>query len=102
MEAILTGEPIPADRAFQLGLVSRLVEPGQAEAEAMALAAKICEAAPLAVWESRAIVLAADYEDDDTLKAMTNKAMGTMMRSDDLKEGLAAFIEKRAPQWQGR
>ena len=76
MEAILTGEPIPAERAFQLGLVSRLVEPGQAEAEAMALAAKICEAAPLAVWESRTVVLAADYEDDATLKAMTDKAMG--------------------------
>src|SRR3954468_16743150 len=52
MEAILTGDPIPAARAFQLGLISRLVEPGQAEAEALALAAKICEAAPLAVWES--------------------------------------------------
>jgi enoyl-CoA hydratase/carnithine racemase len=33
---------------------------------------------------------------------MTDKAMGTMMRSEDLKEGLTAFIEKRAPQWQGR
>ncbi len=47
-------------------------------------------------------MLAADYEDDATLKAMTDKAMGTMMRSEDLKEGLTAFIEKRAPQWQGR
>jgi len=102
MEAILTGEPIPAERAFQLGLISRLVEPGQAEAEALALAATICAAAPLAVWESRAVVLAADFEDDATLKAMTDKAMGTMMRSEDLKEGLTAFIEKRAPQWQGR
>ena len=54
------------------------------------------------MWESRAVVLAADYEDDDTLKAMTDEAMGTMMRSEDLKEGLTAFIEKRAPQWQGR
>jgi enoyl-CoA hydratase len=102
MEAILTGEPIPAERAFQLGLVNRLVEPGQAEAEALALAAKICDAAPLAVWESRAIVLAADYEDDETLKAMTRKAMATVVRSEDLQEGLTAFIEKRAPQWKGR
>jgi enoyl-CoA hydratase len=102
MEAILTGEPIPAERAFQLGLVNRLVEPGAAETEALALAAQVCESAPMAVWESRAVVLAADYEDDDTLKAMTAAAMGAVMGSEDLKEGLTAFIEKRPPQWKGR
>jgi enoyl-CoA hydratase len=102
MEAILTGVPIPAERAYQLGLVNRLVEPGAAESEALALAAAICEAAPLAVWESRAVVLAAAGTDEDTLKAMTNAAMGTVMRSEDLKEGLTAFIEKRPPQWKGR
>jgi enoyl-CoA hydratase/carnithine racemase len=102
MEAILTGEPIPAERAFQLGMVNRLVEPGAAEEAALALAAKICAAAPLAVWESRKVVLASDYEDDETLKAMTNVATAAVMRSEDLKEGLTAFIEKRAPQWKGR
>lgn len=102
MEAILTGEPIPAERAYQLGLVNRLVEPGQAEAEAVALAAKVCEAAPLAVWESRKVVLAADWSDESTLKRMTDEAMATVSRADDLKEGLAAFIEKRPPRWQGR
>jgi len=102
MEAILTGEPIAAERAHQLGLVNRLVEPGGAQAEALALAAKICQSAPMAVWESRAVVLAADYEDDETLKAMTNSAIATVMRSDDLREGLAAFIEKRPPVWKGR
>lgn len=102
MEAILTGEPIPAERAYQLGLVNRIVEPGQAEAEAFALAVKVCEAAPLAVWESRKVVLAADWADDDRLKRMTDEATAAMMRSDDLKEGLTAFIEKRSPRWQGR
>src|SRR5262245_47844244 len=58
MEAILTGEPLTAQRAYDLGLVNRLVEPGRAEEEALALAAKICENAPLAVWESRKVVLA--------------------------------------------
>jgi enoyl-CoA hydratase len=102
MEAILTGEPIPAARAYELGLVNRLVEPGQAEAEAMALAATICEAAPMAVWESRQVVLASDWADEDTLKKMTADAMRLVMRSEDVKEGLAAFIEKRPPQWKGR
>jgi enoyl-CoA hydratase len=102
MEAILTGEPIPAERAYELGLVSRLVEPGEATTEAIRLAEQIVANAPLAVWESRKVVLASEYEDDDTLKAMTNKAMGTVMSSEDLTEGLTAFIEKRAPKWTGR
>ena len=102
MEAILTGEPIPAERAYALGLVSRLVEPGQAVEEALKLAAKICENAPVAVWESRKVVLAADHGDDNTLMEMTNAAMRVVMGSEDLKEGLAAFVEKRSPNWTGR
>jgi enoyl-CoA hydratase len=102
MEMILTGEPLPAQRAYELGLVNRLVEPGQATDEAMNLAAQITAAAPLAVWESRKVVLAAATENDDTLKKMTDAAMGTVMRSEDITEGLTAFIEKRPPQWQGR
>lgn len=102
MELILTGEPLDAQRAYELGLVSRLVEPGQATEEALRLAAQITAAAPLAVWESRKVVLAAASNDDDTLIAMTNAAMGTVMRSEDLSEGLTAFIEKRPPQWKGR
>ena len=102
MEAILTGEPIPAPRAYELGLVSRLVEPGEATNEALRLAEQITANAPMAVWESRRVVLASEYEDDDTLKKMTNSAMGTVMTSEDLKEGLTAFIEKRPPQWTGR
>jgi enoyl-CoA hydratase len=102
MEAILTGEPISADRAFQLGMVNRLVEPVRAVEEAMAMAARVCAAAPLAVWESRQVVLASEYADEDTLKEMTDAAMGKMMASEDLKEGLQAFIEKRPPVWQAR
>ena len=56
----------------------------------------------MAVWESRAVVRAAAYEDDETLKDMTDEAMATVMGSEDLKEGLTAFIEKRPPVWKGR
>ncbi len=69
LEMILTGEPMPAERAYQLGLVARLVEPGAALDAARQLADQIARAAPLAVWESRAVVLAASSEDDDTLQA---------------------------------
>ena len=88
MEVILTGEPIPAERAYNLGLVTRLAEPGKALDEALTLAAKICEAAPLAVWASRKVVLAAASADDDTLKRMTNEEFAGIMASEDTKEGL--------------
>lgn len=102
MEAILTGEPFGAPRAYELGLVSRLAEPGQAFEEALHLAGQIRAAAPLAVWASRKIVLAAAYADDDVLKAMTDAEFATVLDSEDTQEGLAAFIEKRPPTWKAR
>ena len=101
MEAILTGEPIPAIRAYELGLVSRLTPPGEAVDEAFRLAAQITACAPMAVWESRAVVSAAATRTDEELKAMSDAALGRILTSDDLKEGLTAFIEKRAPTWSG-
>ncbi len=102
MEAILTGDPITAQRAYELGLITRLVEPGQAEAAALEIAAKIATSAPMAVAASRKVVLASQYGTEEDLKALTNDAMRKVMSSEDLKEGLTAFIEKRAPQWKNR
>ena len=68
MEAILTGEPISAERAYSLGLISRLVEPGEATNAAFELAEKITAAAPLAVWASRRVILASAEEDEATLR----------------------------------
>lgn len=102
MDAILTGEPIAAQRAFDLGLVSRLVEPGAALDEALRVAGQIVAAAPLAVWASRRVVLAAASEDDETLKARSKELLGEMLASEDTGEGLAAFAEKRPPRWTGR
>ena len=102
MDAILSGEPFSAERAYQLGLVSRLAEPGQALDLALTLARTIASNGPLAVWESRAVVLATLSSNDDELKKMTDAAFGTVLRSEDTREGLTAFIEKRPPKWQGR
>lgn len=102
MEMLLTGEPIPAERAYALGMVSRLVEPGQAFDSALDIAERIAAAGPLAVQATRRVVLAAAYEDDVTLKQMSLDEFAAVLATEDTKEGVRAFMEKRSPNWQGR
>ena len=64
LEIILTGEPLAAQRAYELGLVNHVVAPDQVMPKALEIAERICAAAPLAVWASRKVVLASAYEDD--------------------------------------
>jgi enoyl-CoA hydratase len=102
MELALTGDPIDAERAHHFGLVNRLVDPGTALDAAIALADQICANAPVAVRESRKIMLEATYAADEVGWKMSMEGMATAMSSEDFTEGLTAFIEKRPPQWKGR
>lgn len=102
LEVALTGEPLSVERAYELGLVNRITEEGKALDGALELAEQIAANAPLAVWESRDLVIAADWEDESTLQKKTGEAFGRVLASEYTKEGLTAFIEKRAPQWKGR
>jgi enoyl-CoA hydratase len=102
MDAILTGEPIDAQRAFDLGLVSRLVAPDAALEEALRVARQIASAAPLAVRASRRVVLMTASEPDNTLRRVSRELLDELLESDDAAEGLAAFAEKRPPHWRGR
>lgn len=102
MEMALTGDPISAERAYELGLVNEVTEAGTALDAALALAERICVNAPLAVRESRRVVLAAHGRDEDELWTVTNAGMAAVVASEDFREGPLAFIEKRAPVWKGR
>ena len=102
MELTLTGDPITAEVAHHHGLVNRLVEPGEALDAAIALAERICANAPVAVRESRRVVIEATNAPDDVGWKMSLEGMAAAMSSEDFGEGLTAFIEKRPPVWKGR
>jgi enoyl-CoA hydratase len=102
MEMAVTGDPISAERAYQLGLVNALCEPGAAVDTALELAARISVNAPVAVQLSRAIVLDAPFATDEDAWRMTDAATADVMSTEDFAEGPKAFIEKREPVWSGR
>ncbi len=101
LEMLLTGDPIDATRAYNLGFVNRMAEPGAALEVALELAAQITANAPLAVRKSRELALAR-YPDEETAFKASNIGAAEVMASEDTREGLAAFIEKRPPRWTGR
>ncbi len=103
MELILTGRlDFPAERAHHFGWVNILCEEGEALEQALGLAGRITENAPLAVRESRAIALAATDQPDEVGWKLSNDGIAAMFGTEDFGEGLNAFIEKRPPQWKGR
>lgn len=102
LELGLTGDPIDAQRAYDLGLVNRLAKPGSAIDEALALAAQISANAPLAVQKTRKLMYELKDADDETGIMKSNEAMAELFSTQDFGEGLTAFIEKRDPNWQGK
>ncbi|MDG1412315.1 MAG: crotonase/enoyl-CoA hydratase family protein [Acidimicrobiales bacterium] len=102
LEAIMTGEPLPAQRAYDLGMVNRVVPAEQVMNEAVALAELITANAPLAVEASRTVAIRAYEGDDDELMRASLRAIGDLSATEDFAEGPRAFIEKRLPVWKGR
>jgi enoyl-CoA hydratase len=102
MELALTGDPLPAERFHELGLVNRVTEPGGAVDAALELAGRLAKNGPLALIASKQIL---QQQFDWSTEEMWEKQgaiSGPVFASEDAKEGANAFKEKREPVWQGR
>ncbi len=102
MEIILTGKPITAQRAYEIGLVNRLAEPEGLMDAAIALAQEILEGAPLSVKAGRETVMLATEMGRGAALQAARAAHEATYQSGDAQEGPRAFAEKRKPEWSGR
>ncbi|MEU0072940.1 crotonase/enoyl-CoA hydratase family protein [Streptomyces sp. NPDC006332] len=102
MEFLLTGEAVDGRSAGDLGLVNRVTDTGDATAVAVQLAEQLARNAPLALAAVKQIVRAADGVPESDAFAVQREAMGDLMASADVREGMTAFAERRAPQWTGK
>jgi len=102
MELALTGDPITAERGYDLGLVNRLTEPGEAVAGALELAAAIAGNGPLALTATKRVLNeSVDWPESEYWERQ-GEIVGPVATSQDAREGAVAFAEKRAPVWQGK
>ena len=101
-EMLLTGDPVAAERLERLGVVNQVVEPGQAVAAAVALAERIELNAPTSIRATLTALDAITAGDDADGWAATEAALEAILASEDRKEGLSAFFERRPPEWPGR
>lgn len=101
MQMVLTGKPISAEEALRFGLVAELAPSGAATARAIALAGEIAKRAPLAMEQAKAVVNAAFDMPHEAHLAYERQAFSLLFSTQDKKEGVAAFMEKRKPDWRG-
>jgi enoyl-CoA hydratase len=101
-ELLFTGEIIPADEALRIGLVGRVVPHDELMTAAMALAQKVAGNPPLAVQRLKAGLRRALDPDWRDLGEWVSMSLAALFQTEDHKEGVKSFLEKRPPQYVGR
>jgi enoyl-CoA hydratase len=102
MRMLLTGEPVKAKDALAMGLVSEVVPDGEVFTAAMRIAKTIASMPPLAVIQIKEAVLAGQDASLETAMLLERKAFQLLFATNDQKEGMRAFLEKRKPEFHGR
>jgi len=102
MRYVLTGDIFSARDAYEMGLVSELIPDAEVEKRAVDMAQQIAELPPLAIEQAKEAMLRGMDASLETGLALETKAIQILFSSEDQKEGMAAFIEKREPKLVGR
>lgn len=102
MKLILTGQAVSGREAYAMGLASDVVDDDKVLPTALKLADQISKMPPLAVEQMKEVVLAGQDAPLETALMLERKAFQLLFDSKDQKEGMAAFFEKRKPEYQGR
>ena len=101
-EILLLGEPVDAPTALRMGLVGRVVEPAELMDAARALAKRIASKAPLSVRYMKRLMREGMSREQRPTMESSARLFRELQATEDLKEGVRAWLEKRSPQWQGK
>jgi enoyl-CoA hydratase/carnithine racemase len=103
LEMILTGDPISADEAYRLGLVNLVVPPDRLDDEVEGFLKRLTDKSAVVLkWAKKAVMSGWDLDFERALQNSEIIYKYCLMETEDAKEGLSAFLEKRSPTWSNR